>query len=197
MIERIGMKVVAFSLIELMVVVAIVAILSAVAVPSYKSYVESARIAATLPFISGQIENAKAYYGVHGTFPNIQQLGFDTTGGSDTNTVAQTDANSYIAPYVASAFAVPLNIGCPGGVVGMQVSNFDGQPSDFSTSGKVVDVNYYLIDINNTIETKCFSYGIDYAAQATFDAKIPGCPDQTIYADVFQSFLDDINTRCP
>ena len=61
------MKFKAFSLIELMVVIAIVAVLSAVAIPSYKSYLIRSKVAADMTLIYNLTDQVKQYYVVNGT----------------------------------------------------------------------------------------------------------------------------------
>ena len=58
-----------FTLIELMVVVAIVGILSAVALPNYRNYVARGRLAATMPILDALKTSATDYYNTNGTWP--------------------------------------------------------------------------------------------------------------------------------
>lgn len=73
-----------FSLIELMVVIAIVAILAAVAVPVYKSYLINARSAQIIKIIEGLSEQSILFSQSHGYFPNAYDLGLSATPGSAT-----------------------------------------------------------------------------------------------------------------
>ena len=60
-----------FTLIELMIVVAVIGILAAVAIPSYRSYVARAHVSEGLTLI-GPVKNAVAeYYAVNGGLPEV------------------------------------------------------------------------------------------------------------------------------
>lgn len=92
-----------FSLIELMVVIAIVAILAAVAVPSYKSFIVRSIVAKDINTIASRYQNdINEYYIKNGTFPSSinytnnfnwwimwdgNQI-FSRYGGADANTPA-------------------------------------------------------------------------------------------------------------
>lgn len=62
----------AFSLVELMVVIAIISILSAIAVPSYKNYIIQTKIASGIPILENAMTLAIQSYETNpnGTFPN-------------------------------------------------------------------------------------------------------------------------------
>lgn len=64
-----------FSLIELMVVVAIVAILATASVPLYKTQLTKTRINSMFPIMEKLKFNALEYYNENGVFPNAYQLG--------------------------------------------------------------------------------------------------------------------------
>ncbi|SMY36483.1 pilin [Photobacterium andalusiense] len=58
-----------FTLIELMIVVAVIGVLSAIAIPQYQKYVAKAEGAAALATLTGLKTNVEAYTVENGTFP--------------------------------------------------------------------------------------------------------------------------------
>ena len=58
-----------FTLIELMIVVAVIGVLSAIAIPQYQKYVAKAEVASALVTMSGVKTNVEAYTVENGNFP--------------------------------------------------------------------------------------------------------------------------------
>lgn len=58
-----------FTLIELMIVVAVIGVLAAIAIPQYQKYVAKAEVAAALASMAGVKTNVEAYTVEYGVFP--------------------------------------------------------------------------------------------------------------------------------
>ena len=79
-----------FTLIELMIVVAIIGVLSAVAIPQYQNYVARAQVAEGFSLVSSGKMAVAEYYNETGTFP------------ADNATARLAAANTIIGKYVGS-----------------------------------------------------------------------------------------------
>ncbi len=67
-----------FSLVELMVVIAIIGILATIAIPSYRIYMIKSQIASGVPILNNAIDVAIQGYEANGAFPNILSV-YDTS----------------------------------------------------------------------------------------------------------------------
>ena len=102
------MKQKGFTLIELMIVVAIIGILAAIAIPQYQNYVARAQVAEGLALASGAKTAIAEYHSINGTWP---------TGG---NAVAGLAAAAEITgTYVKSVTVAPSVCGYRGCTVGV------------------------------------------------------------------------------
>ncbi|MEL4203058.1 pilin [Plesiomonas shigelloides] len=59
-----------FTLIELMIVVAVIGVLAAIAIPQYQNYVAKAELGSALSTVSAMKTNVEDYIATHGAFPN-------------------------------------------------------------------------------------------------------------------------------
>lgn len=137
-----------FTLIELMIVVAIIAILAAIAIPAYQNYLVRAQATEGITLMDGAKVGVQEYYANKGTFPNTNaEAGLakavSITGkyvesvklsGDDTNTVItatfnSTNANSAIQGDVITMLASKSANGeniiwhCPGTTTGTMISS--------------------------------------------------------------------------
>ena len=114
-----------FTLIELMIVIAIIGILTAIALPAYQTYSIRAQVTEGLSLASGMQTAVADYYAANGSFPaagvttatSASGLGFTakpqgkygtadlTAGGSITITYNQTQANANLNGKVLAIYA--------------------------------------------------------------------------------------------
>lgn len=88
-----------FTLIELMIVVAIIGILAAIAIPMYQNYTIKAEVTEGINLAGGQKAAVTEYYADHGTFPSSNSLAGIATDTSITGkyvTQVQVGSNGVI-----------------------------------------------------------------------------------------------------
>ncbi|PSV53089.1 pilin [Photobacterium sp. GB-1] len=76
-----------FTLIELMIVVAVIGVLSAIAIPQYQKYVAKSQTGVSLATISALKTNIESAIAENGTFPTLAA----TSGGNTTLGIPKTD----------------------------------------------------------------------------------------------------------
>ncbi len=95
-----------FTLIELMIVVAIIGILAAIAIPNFLSYQAKARQSEAKTNLGGVYVSETAFYGEQGEFGNFTQIGY--TLGSVSNAACAVCRYTYRIGGSASGTAVGL-----------------------------------------------------------------------------------------
>lgn len=95
-----------FTLIELMIVVAVIGVLAAIAVPQYQKYVAKSEAASALATLTGLKTNAEAYTVETGSFPTPAQTAQLGTPSSAMGTIAYANAgNSSAAGTITFIFS--------------------------------------------------------------------------------------------
>jgi type IV pilus assembly protein PilA len=125
-----------FTLIELMIVIAIIGILAAIAIPAYQNYTIRSQVTEGLSLADGWKTSISEFYAQHGTFP----AGYDSTG-SATSIVAAATAGKYVGSISVVA----------GGEI---VINYSGSQANSKLSGSVLGLNPGL-DANNDVIWVC------------------------------------------
>ena len=100
-----------FTLIELMIVVAIIGILAAIAIPAYQDYIARSQMSEPISLMSGMKTPLAEFYADRGAWPTALASVTDTTGGKYTQTVAGTGAGSvYTLTSTMKASGINKNI---------------------------------------------------------------------------------------
>jgi type IV pilus assembly protein PilA len=86
-----------FTLIELMIVVAIIGILAAVAIPAYQDYIARSQVGEAVNLMAGGKTPLAEFYADKGAWPNFATSVMGTTAGKYTASIALTVGNGQTA----------------------------------------------------------------------------------------------------
>ena len=88
-----------FTLIELMIVIAIIGILAAIAIPAYQNYTIRSQVTEGLSLADGWKTSISEYYAQNGSFPSLA----GTSGGPGTIAVAGASSGKYVGTVTVAA----------------------------------------------------------------------------------------------
>lgn len=184
----------AFSLIELMVVIAIVSVLAAVAAPAYLSYILRAKVAAALQYTNVQLNESMNYYHQNGVFATVKDLGLPV--GGDVNEIATPYPTKYVASFVSNT---AVGSGCPSANYVTTISNYgSGDVADGSATSGFVYIIDFLIDVNGIMTKRCeyFYYPNGFGDGASTEAVVPGCSNNAVSLDYSTETSNITSTAC-
>jgi prepilin-type N-terminal cleavage/methylation domain-containing protein len=108
-----------FTLIELMIVVAIIGVLAAIAIPAYKDYVNRAKMSEVLAVFDAIAQGASEYHSAMGYFPDSSYGAHNLADFSEeyANITLNDLGNTYVNIGIMAAFKPNLNLKTFGGGV--------------------------------------------------------------------------------
>ncbi len=180
----------AFSLIELMVVIAIVAILSAVSVPAYKDYVTKAKLTSDVVyFLDGLAQRSQVQFETTGQFATNDDLGLPVA-----------DPPNYVFPYISylglndNPPSSPGN--CHNGQILAYVSNYDGDGMVDNTA-PIAIISIMMVEVDGIMHKFCYYMESDDGFTSTTNREIlNGCTRETNASNFAGAVSTYIQTAC-
>jgi len=165
-----------FTLIELMIVVAIIGILAAVALPAYSDYTVRAQVSECASLVNGLKPQVKEFYEQRGYYPGLDDLfGENGENGSDPTHHAGT--------YVSQVEMTPVNEEAPDNAaaadVGVAMTCTFSSANDFKANAQINNETltiYSAQNINNlgNVTWVCADADYNVAVFETGAANVPG-----------------------
>lgn len=174
-----------FTIVELMVIMAIVVILAAVAVPMYNSYIATAKMSQAQTTINSMLIRSQAQFLSDGVFMSqVSDLGLPPDTDVGTTPVPVT-VDDYIAPYLAQVLVAGVPQGfissnsCAYGLLTGIVSGLNNDPyTDTHTGQDLIKIYNLMVYKGGKIQNFCYSYTPD-ASGLYAELTVPGCTKLT------------------
>ena len=112
-----------FTLIELMIVVAIIGILAAVAIPSYQDYIARAQVTEAMSLTAGTKTALAEWYSDQGAFPAALTSVSGTLGGKYVSNLTLANASTNGIEVTATFKSTGVSGGIKGKVFGLQTAD--------------------------------------------------------------------------
>jgi prepilin-type N-terminal cleavage/methylation domain-containing protein len=195
------MKRKAFSLIELMVVIAIIGVLAAIAIPSYKNYTSRARLSDTMRAFDMLNSQIVTHYNEKGYFPlTLSVFGYttDVSGNAFTNANTLSPANVQGLAFFAIGSAYPANPVCS--QMGYSTYSFSVPNDNYAIGGNyLLSLEYfYPIGPGEIIKPYCFyTYVDNTVTEVTQDMGINGCQNRFGSGAADYAYVDAIRNNLP